>query len=116
MTHEHIIGFDAAPCPAGESIEVSKAPDKDFQPEHLIIPSMVGVNFAIESIKISNVEQLDLRDSGPVPASAFSEDNVGIRMKLDASPANVPIVIRAKNTSATTRDFTAALIGLVEKD
>jgi hypothetical protein len=116
MTHEDVIGFDATPCPAGQSVKVSKAPDKDFQAEHLIIPSMVGVNFVVESIEINGLEQLDLRDSGPVPASAFSEDNVGIRMKLDASPANVPIVIRAKNTSTTTRDFTAALIGLVEKD
>ena len=91
-------------------VEVISRPQIVFRGERLVIPSItVAPNFSLVDIKIGNRSQLV--NSTALPAQAFTETAIGIRLSLDTATVAQDIALSVQNISGSPQTFQAALIG-----
>jgi len=91
-------------------VEVISRPQIVFRGERLVIPSItVAPNFSLVAIKIDNRSQLV--NSTALPAQAFTETAIGIRLSLDTATVAQDIALSVQNISGSPQTFQAALIG-----
>jgi hypothetical protein len=109
---EFPVGFIAAQVPTGaqESIEVK--PQVLFRGERLAVANSIAPFFTINDIKVGKDSQLAA--SGNLPAEAFSNLSVGVRMELDTAEPGIVITLTVTNNdTAAAHDFRAVLYGTV---
>jgi hypothetical protein len=109
---EYPLGFDSVvDVPAGAVVTIAARPQVVFRGERLIVPSNIAPSFLIQNIVVGKDSQQVA--PGAVPAIAFSEVGVGVRLKLDTSQPGIDISLVVQNVSAVPVRFSAALIGTV---
>jgi hypothetical protein len=108
---EYPLGFTQVAVPAGAVVTIPARPQVVFRGERLIIPSNIAPFFLIQNIVVGKDSQQVA--PGAVPAIAFSEVGVGVRLKLDTAQPGIDISLVVQNISGVVQDFAAALIGTV---
>jgi len=109
---EYPLGFESITpggIPAGGSEVVRADPQISFRGERLVIPSDISLFFSLDDIIIGKNSQFV--SSGAVPASAFSEVAVGVRLNLDTANVGNLISLRVRNIGPDPLVFRATLIG-----
>lgn len=107
---EFAIGFEPTPATAaGASASTRARPQILFRPERLIVASQVAPYFTIDNIIVGKDSQMVSAD--PVPATAFSEVAVGVRLSLKTAVIGNDITIQFTNTDTQDRTFRATIIG-----
>ena len=103
------LGFESrAPILPGASQIVKVDPQIIFRGERLVVPSAIALFFVIEDALVGKDRQLV--SSTPVPAAAFSEVAVGVRLLFDTSYLGT-ISFRIRNVGPDPLIFRATLIG-----
>jgi hypothetical protein len=107
------MGIKSLAIAAGATVPVTLTPKDAFRPERLSIPSDLAGYFVVSSLMVGNSNEF--ATSEEIPARLFQEDATEITFGADTCPANGSITFNVKNTSSVTRDFRAALVGIVAK-
>jgi len=113
-TREFPIGFSAiAPnnVLAGENVGIEQKPQVLFRGERLAIPASIVGDFDLTDIKVGKDSQL--ASPGLMPAEAFSNLSVGVRMQLDTAEPGITITLFVTNNAGQPQDFRAVLYGTV---
>jgi hypothetical protein len=107
---EYVMGVDSvATIAAAATLAVAARPQVVFRPDRIVIPASIADAFIINDIKVGKNSQL--AGGGAVPAAAFANTAVGVRLKLDTAQISQDILISVTNVSAGAVRFLAALIG-----
>lgn len=107
---EYPLGFESTvDVASGGSSVVTANPQISFRGERLVVPSDISLFFVLDDILVGKNSQLV--SSGPVPASAFSEVAVGVRLNLDTANIGNLISLRVRNIGPDPLTFRATLIG-----
>jgi hypothetical protein len=109
---EYPLGFESITpggIAPGASEVVRADPQISFRGERLVIPSDISLFFSLDDIIIGKNSQFV--SSGAVPASAFSEVAVGVRLNLDTANVGNLISLRVRNIGPDPLVFRATLIG-----
>jgi hypothetical protein len=106
---EFPLGFLQVGFPGTTEAPVISRPQVVFRGERMVIPTGVAAFFNIIDIKVGNRSQLT--NSTALPAQAFIETAVGMRLSMDTAAVaqDVAIVVNNFNSFATT--FQALIIG-----
>jgi hypothetical protein len=106
---EFPLGFLQVAFPGTTEAPVISRPQVVFRGERLVIPTLVAPFFNIIDIKVGNRSQLT--NSTALPAQAFIETAVGMRLSMDTAAVaqDVALVVNNFNSFATT--FQALIIG-----
>lgn len=108
--HGFPLGFTSLGVLATTTVNVNAQPQVKFKGKRLVIPAIIGVNFAVVSITIGN--RLEFVAAGAVPALTYSETAVGTSLSLHWAEVGQLIVLQVTNTDAANpHDFRATLIG-----
>jgi len=109
---EFPVGFIATAVAAGQPASVEVKPQVLFRGERLAVANSIAPFFIINDIKVGKDSQLAA--SGNLPAEAFSNLSVGVRMELDTAEPGIVITLTITNTDTTgPHDFRAVLYGTV---
>lgn len=109
-SHGFPLGFTNLATAASATVNVNAQPQVKFKGKRLVIPAVIGVNFAVVSITIGN--RLEFVAAGAVPALTYSETAVGTSLSLHWADVGQLIVLQVTNTDAANpHDFRATLIG-----
>jgi hypothetical protein len=110
---EFPLGFDSGLVliPAGGVASIPASPQVIFRGERLVVPSNIAASFFIVNIVVGKDSQQVA--PAPIPAVAFSEVGVGVRLMLDTAQPGVLITLQVQNISLVPARFYAALIGTV---
>lgn len=108
---EHVLGFGRTVVAAGTFATITRQTMVPFRPYRLIIPSDVALDFMLCDLKIGKDSQLNSMDE--LPASVFSEQSIGIKLRGDVCHITMQASIVVRNISGADRPFTAALVGPV---
>jgi hypothetical protein len=108
------LGFVSGSIPPGGFADVKANPQIAFRAERLVIPNTLADFFSIVDLKVGNRSQFV--SSGEVPALVFSEQGVGIALRMDTAQVSQDVVISVRNITdtfptPTAAFFRAALIG-----
>jgi hypothetical protein len=109
---EFPLGFDSVSLVLpGVVVSIPAQPQVIFRGERLVIPSNIAASFLIVNIVVGKDSQQVAPSS--IPAVAFSEVGVGVRLQLDTAQPGVQITLQVQNISLVPTRFMAALIGTV---
>jgi hypothetical protein len=109
---EFPVGFIAPGVAAGQPVSIEVKPQVLFRGERLAVANSIAPFFVINDIKVGKDSQLAA--SGNLPAEAFSNLSVGVRMELDTAEPGIVITLNVTNTDSTgPHDFRAVLYGTV---
>ena len=111
---ESIIGFGPTVIAPGKTASFVAEPAVDFEGERLIVASSIANSFAVDDIAVGGESQAV--SSNPIPAAAFSELAVGVNLGLRTANKKAPLTLKVSNASDKDATFSAALVGLVQKD
>jgi len=114
------LGFFATNIPNnGGQFNVISRPQVLFRGERLVIPdspawpgqsgSTQADSFLINDIKIGNKSQLV--EATSLPARAFAENAVGVRLSLDTASIAQDVVVAVSNVDVTAATFRAVMFG-----
>lgn len=108
---EYPLGLDsgAVLIAAGAAFTVTVFPQVTFRGERLVVDSSIAAFFNITNVVVGKNSQLVTPD--PVPASAFSEVSVGVRLLLDTSNIGNVISVSGVNVDVAPHRFRGAIIG-----
>lgn len=106
---EFPLGFFEEDIAAGDNADVVSRPQVTFRGERLVIPASVGASFALLDIKVGNKSQLV--NSVQLPSAVFAENAIGVRLSMDTASIAQDIALQVLNTTASTHDFSAAIVG-----
>jgi hypothetical protein len=114
---ELAIGFLQTGIAAGANFNVVTRPQVVFRGERLVVPTSpsgsgtlsIAQSFSILDLKIGNRSQLVAAQS--LPAQAFIETGVGVRLSLDTAAIAQDVVIIVNNTTAAAATFQAVIFG-----
>jgi hypothetical protein len=80
-----------------------------FRPDRLVVPASLADSFVINDIKVGKNSQMV--NGVAIPAAAFSNTAVGVRLKMDTAQISQDVLLSVTNISAAAARFIAALIG-----
>lgn len=107
------LGFTPTDIATTITTSIPSAPQQLFRPERLIVPSEIAPDIGIVDIKVGTQSQY--AQNTEVPAAVFSEVAIGATVHFDSAEVGNQVYVQARNKSASTVNFTAALIGTVAK-
>ena len=119
-TRELALGFYQPGIGAGTNFNVTSRPQVLFRGERLVIPDSPAYpgqaagttqadSFLINDIKIGNRSQLV--EATALPARAFAENAVGVRLSLDSASIAQDVVIAVSNVDTSAGTFRAVMFG-----
>jgi hypothetical protein len=116
-TRELALGFYQPGIASGTSYNVTSRPQVLFRGERLVIsdsPAWPGGSsqtdaFQVLDIKVGNRSQLV--EATGLPARAFAENAVGVRLSLDTASIAQDVVIAVQNVDTTSATFRAVIFG-----
>ena len=113
------LGFFQPGIGLGTNFNVTSRPQVLFRGERLVIPDSPAYpgqtgatqadSFLINDIKIGNKSQLV--EATSLPARAFAENAVGVRLSLDTASIAQDVVVAVSNVDITAATFRAVLFG-----
>ena len=113
------LGFYQSAIAQGSNYNATSRPQVLFRGERLVIPDSPAYpgqqhatqadSFLINDIKIGNKSQLV--EATSLPARAFAENAVGVRLSLDTASIAQDVVIAVSNVDITAATFRAVLFG-----
>jgi hypothetical protein len=113
------LGFYQPGIAVVSNMNVTSRPQVLFRGERLVIPDSPAYpgqvnatqadSFLINDIKIGNKSQLV--EATSLPARAFAENAVGVRLSLDTASIAQDVVIAVSNVDITAATFRAVLFG-----
>lgn len=116
---ELALGFFQTNIATGTSFNVTSRPQVLFRGERLVIPDSPAYpgqsgatqadSFLINDIKIGNRSQLV--EATQLPARAFAENAVGVRLSLDSASIAQDIVVAIANVDSVSCTFRAVMFG-----
>ena len=107
---EYVMGIDSvATIAAAATSSLTSRPQVVFRPDRLVVPSTIAGSFLINDLKVGKNSQFV--NGTAVPAEAFTQGAVGVRLKMDTTQISQDILISVTNISAGALRFNAALIG-----
>ncbi len=114
---EFSLGFKQTAIPAGGQFNVTSRPQVIFRGERLVIPDspawmggpMITDDFDLLDLKVGNRSQLV--EATSLPARAFAENAVGVRLALDTASIAQDIVISVESNDTTSATFKAIIFG-----
>lgn len=107
---EYVMGIDSvATIAAAATLSISSRPQVIFRPDRLVVPSTIAGSFLINDLRVGKNSQFV--NATAVPAEAFTQGAVGVRLKMDTTQISQDIVVSVTNISAGALRFNAALIG-----
>lgn len=108
---EYPLGLDSGPVliAAGAAFAVTVFPQVTFRGERLVVDSSISAFFNISALVVGKNSQLVTPD--PLPASAFSEVSVGVRLLMDTSNIGNVISVTVVNVDVAPHRFRGAIIG-----
>lgn len=114
---EHALGFKQTAIASSGSNNVTSRPQVIFRGERLVVPdtlassggSTIADAFEISDIKIGNRSQLV--EAVNIPAKAFLETAVGVRLALDTAQIAQDVVIAVVNNDSQAGTFKAVIFG-----
>lgn len=107
------LGFVPTNVTTGATQNIPAAPQNLFRPERLVIPSDIAFDLGVPDIKIGNMSQL-VQDV-ELPGAIFSEVAIDTGVHFDTAEVGNQISCRARNKSAITIEFSAAVLGTIAK-
>jgi len=107
------LGFTPTDIATTITSTIPAAPQQLYRPERLIVPSDIAPDLGIVDIKVGTQSQF--AQNTEVPASVFSEVAIDAYVHFDSAEVGNQVYVQARNKSAGTVNFTAALIGTVAK-
>jgi hypothetical protein len=107
------LGFVPTSVASATTQNIPAAPQNLFRPERLVIPSDIAFDFGVPDIKIGNMSQL-VQDV-ELPGAIFSEVAIDTGVHFDTAEVGNQISCRARNKSAVTIEFSAAVLGTIAK-
>jgi len=107
------LGFIPTSIATGITTSVPASPQNLYRAERLVIPSDIAFDLGITDIKVGNQSQFV--QNVEVPAAIFSEVAIDTAVHFDTAEVGNQVSVAARNKSATTVQFTAALIGTAAK-
>jgi len=108
-SREYALGLGSTSVPGNSSVNINVQPQVVFRPERVLIPSNVALDFLITDIKVGKNSQL--ASTGAVPATAFTEQAFGVRLKMDTAQISMFVTISVTNTNPNARQFQGVIIG-----
>lgn len=107
---EYVMGIDSVnTVAAAASLSIASRPQVVFRPDRIIVPSTIAGSFLINDLKVGKNSQFV--NSTAVPAEAFTQGAVGVRLKMDTAQISQDLVVSVTNISAGALRFNAAIIG-----
>lgn len=106
---EFPLGFLQVGFPGTTEAPVISRPQVVFRGERLVIPTGTAAFFNIIDIKVGNRSQLT--NSTALPAQAFIETAVGMRLSMDTAAVAQDVAIVVNNFNAFATTFQAMIIG-----
>lgn len=107
---EYPLGFPTTTVAGGNTTAtISASPQVPFRGRRLIIPSDIAGAFLVNDLKVGKNSMFPT--SNPVPARAFTELGVGTDLNLDTAQISQLISLSVQNTSGSSQDFNACIIG-----
>lgn len=103
------LGFFNASVLIGTTVDIFSRPQVIFQPQRLTVVSSIASNFQINDIRVGQKSQLI--NSEPLPAETFTQDAVGIVLRMDTAKVSQDIVLRVTNVGLVNSPFSGSLIG-----
>jgi hypothetical protein len=107
------LGFVPTNITAGSTSSIPSSPQNLYRAERLVIPSDICFDLGITDIKVGNQSQFV--QNVEVPAAIFSEVAIDTAVHFDTAEVGNQVSVSARNKSAVTVEFTAALIGTAAK-
>lgn len=107
------LGFVVTSITAGSTSSIPAAPQNVYRPERLVIPSDIAFDVGVTDIKVGTQSQFV--QNVEVPAAIFSEVAIDTGVHFDTAEVGNQVTVSARNKSAATLSFTAALIGTAAK-
>lgn len=101
-------GIPVTEIAANSEASINVGVQRPFRARRLIMGGSPG-DFRIQSIKVSNVDQLI--NSNPVPAVVFTPDSIGSRLRGDTAQPGVGIDLRVSNTTSAASEVEGAFFG-----
>jgi hypothetical protein len=109
---EFPVGFISPAIATGQQESIEVKPQVLFRGERLAVANSIAPFFTINDIKVGKDSQLAA--SGNLPAEAFSNLSVGVRMELDTAEPGIVITLTVTNNDTVeSHDFRAVLYGTV---
>lgn len=107
---ENVMGLDSvSTIAAAATANVGGNPQVTFRPDRLVIPATIAASFLLNSFTVGRLPQFV--NNTAVPAEAFTQAGVGVRLKGDTAQISQTINLNVTNISGAAARFTAALIG-----
>jgi hypothetical protein len=108
-SREYALGLGSTSVLGNSSANINVQPQVVFRPERLVVPSNVALDFLITDIKVGKNSQL--ASTGAVPATAFTEQAFGVRLKMDTAQISMFVTLSVTNTNPNARNFQGVIIG-----
>ena len=107
------LGFDSGPIliAPGASATITANPQVLFKGARLVVPGSIASDFGINDVKVGQRSMFPA--VGQVPAEAFSNLSVGVRLKLTTAQVTMQISIDVTNIGLAAARFRATIIGTV---
>jgi hypothetical protein len=110
VSRDYPIGFDSGtPIDAGGTLSITVQPQVLFRAERFVVPSDIAGQFLINDIKVGKDSMLAA--AGSLPARAFDERAVGVRMMLATSQVSQQIIVSVTNIGGAPQRFNAVIFG-----
>lgn len=108
---ELILGFDSVTVVTkSTSRKITTRAQQIFRPDRLIVAAAIAASFTVDDLKVGTNSQFLSGDS--VPAEAFSNVSVGVKMHMDTVNPGIDVVLTVTNIDAANdHRFNGALIG-----
>jgi hypothetical protein len=91
------------------AVNVISRPQIIFRCERLVVPSGTAEHFSILDLRVGNRSQLI--ESTELPAQAFAENAMGVRLSFDTASIAQDIVLSVRNETREDRAFRAVMFG-----
>lgn len=107
------LGFTPTDIATTVTTTIAANPQSLYRPERLIVPSDITSDIGIVDVKVGTQSQFV--QNTEVPSAIFSEVAIDAYVHFDSAEVGNQIYVQARNKSAATVNFTAAIIGTVAK-
>lgn len=112
---EKVVGFGPTVVEANKTAVFEATLAFDFTGERLIVPDALARDFAVVDIQANGKSQRK-ESGGPIPAAAFSEQAIGVRLDMDRVKKGGTVRLHISNVTDKPTIFSGVLIGLTPRD
>ncbi|HTS03420.1 MAG TPA: hypothetical protein VMN04_12920 [Thermoanaerobaculia bacterium] len=107
--YDAMVWFGPEVVAPGELVVLQMILPRHFAGKKLVIPSKVGASFSIHDIVVAGQGQTQAQN--PIPAAAFSERAVGVKLGLETNVPGSSLDLIVSNTSTEPKIFVAFIEG-----